>query len=60
MSKVIKSLFMEEKVWARLDKQAEIMRTNRSEISERMFAEAFGLIEFLPKPTPPVKMKVHK
>ena len=60
MAKSIKSLFMENLIWDRIDEQAKIMRSNRSEICERMFADAFGMIQFLPKPTTPPKMKVTK
>ena len=48
MSKEINSLNMEKRIWLRLDYQAKIMKSSRSEICERMFAEAFGMLDLLP------------
>ena len=48
MAKEINSLNMEKRVWLRLDEQARVMKSSRSEICERMFAEAFGMLDLLP------------
>ena len=48
MAKEINSLFMEKRIWKRLDEQAKIMRQSRSEVCERMFAEAFGMLDLIP------------
>jgi hypothetical protein len=49
MAKKLNSLNMDERIWVRLEEQAVLMKTSRSELCERMFAEAFGMIDLIPK-----------
>jgi hypothetical protein len=56
MAKKVDSLNMDDRIWSRLSEQAKIMKTSRSELCERMFAEAFGFTDLIPPVRPP-KMK---